>query len=346
MEVRTLVVDSSNLLKRSFHGARDAHTASFGHIGGLYGFFTSIRKLIKEHRINKIILFHDGEGGGIYRYRMDKNYKANRVSKEWHKRIEMTAAEIRREKEKEESILKQRVRVKAYAEELFIRQIEVDDIEADDLIAEYCITHSEKETIFLLSNDRDYLQLLYLDINILISTIPVPVTKFNYFMYHKHYYRNALLFKIICGDVSDNVKGISGMGEDTLLKHFPELIEREVTVNEIRKKAKLLNEERVASKKKPIKSLENLIEGKDRLLLNYDLVNLKKPILNDEARIALEELELPLSDVGRSSQNLLKMMNEDEFLTIYKGTFVQYIEPFYTVIMTEKQLLKEYLKKK
>ena len=188
MEIRTLVVDSSNLLKRSFHGARDAQTASFGHIGGLYGFFTSIRKLIKEHKINKIILFHDDEGGGIYRYRMDKNYKANRVSKEWHKRIEMTAAEIRREKEKEESILKQRVRLKAYAEELFIRQIEVDDIEADDLIAEYCITHSKIETIYLLSNDRDYLQLLSLDINMIISTIPVPINKLNYSLYYPYYY--------------------------------------------------------------------------------------------------------------------------------------------------------------
>ena len=40
------------------------------------------------------------------------------------------------------------------------------------------------------------------------------------------------------------------------------------------------------------------------------------------------------------------MMNEDGFLSIYNGTFVQYVEPFYTVIMTEKQLLKEYMKKK
>ena len=76
-----------------------------------------------------------------------------------------------------------------------------------------------------------------------------------------------------------------------------------------------------------------------------NLISLK-PILNDNARIALEELELPLSDEGRNSKNLLKMMNEDGFLSIYNGTFVQYVEPFYTVIMTEKQLLKEYMKKR
>jgi hypothetical protein len=45
MKTRTLLVDASNLLKRSFHGAKDVQTTKFGHIGGLYSFFTSIRKL-------------------------------------------------------------------------------------------------------------------------------------------------------------------------------------------------------------------------------------------------------------------------------------------------------------
>jgi len=139
MRTRTLLVDSSYLLKRSFHGAKDIQTAKFGHIGGLYSFLTTVRKMIKEHMINKVVLVWDGEGGGIQRYRIDHAYKANRKTKDWHKKIELSAAEIRKEKAKEESILKQRKRIQAYAEELFFRQIEVDDIEADDLIAEYCL---------------------------------------------------------------------------------------------------------------------------------------------------------------------------------------------------------------
>ena len=105
MKNRTLLVDSSYLLKRSFHGAKDLQTASFGHIGGLYSFLTTVRKMIKDHMINKVVLVWDGEGGGIQRYRIDHAYKANRVSKKWHDRIEMSAADIRREKAKEESWL-------------------------------------------------------------------------------------------------------------------------------------------------------------------------------------------------------------------------------------------------
>ena len=38
-------------------------------------------------------------------------------------------------------------------------------------------------------------------------------------------------------------------------------------------------------------------------------------------------------------------MLEDGFLDIYKSDFVSYIQPFYTVIANEKQLLLEYEKK-
>jgi 5'-3' exonuclease len=345
MKTRTLLVDASNLLKRSFHGAKDVQTTKFGHIGGLYSFFTSIRKLIKQYQINKVVLAWDGEGGGVYRYRIDREYKANRKNKEWYKKIELTAAEIRREKEKSESILKQRMRIQAYAEELFMRQIEIDDIEADDLIAKYCLSYNNLEEIFLLSNDRDFAQLLDLNICMLISTIDEPVTKLNYMMYFNHYYKNALVMKIVCGDTSDNIKGIAGMGETVLLKHFPQIGYREVTVREICIESKKINEERILNKKKPIKVFESLLANVDRLKINHQLVNLREPILNENAIIELENLKLPLSSDDRNSKNLYNMMVEDEFLTIYKSTFVQYIEPFYSVIMNEKELLKEFQKK-
>jgi 5'-3' exonuclease len=346
MKIRTLLVDGSNLLKRSFHGAKDTSTSAFGHIGGLYQFMTTIRMHIKEHMINKVVIVWDGEGGGLYRHRIDREYKANRKSKEWYKKIEMSAAEIRREKAKEESILKQRKRIQAYVEELFIRQIEVDDIEADDLIAEYCLQHNNKEEIFLYSNDRDFAQLLDLNITIIFPNLKQPVTKSNYIMHFNHHYTNALILKIITGDTADNIKGIEGIGEETLLKYFPEMKFKHISVREICAKADEINKERVLNKKKPLKALEKLIspDGVARLKTNFQLVNLRQPMLNEQAVEELKQLELPLSPEDRGSKNLLKMMNEDQFLSVYGSTFVQYVEPFYTIIMNEKQLLTEYIK--
>ena len=342
MKTRTLLVDASYLLQRSYHGAKDTYTQSYGHIGALYSFLTTVRKMIKEHMINKAVLVWDGEGGGVQRYRIDNKYKANRKNKEWYKKIELSDRDIKREKEKEDSILKQRQSIKAYAEELFLRQIEIQDIEADDIIASYCLKYNNKEEIFLYSNDRDFAQLLDLNLTIIFPNIEKPVTKMNYMMYFNHHYSNALILKIICGDTSDNIDGIEGMGEDTLLKYFPELKFKHLTVREICKKADKINEERILNKKKPLKSLVNLLNNIDRLKMNFQLVNLREPLINDEVNVELDNIDSPLSFDDRGSKNLIKMMKEDEFLTVYGSTFVQYVEPFYTVIMCERDLYKKY----
>ncbi len=342
MKIRTLVVDGSYLLKRSVFGAKNTNTTKFGHIGGLYSFMTTLRKLIKEHSINKVVICWDGENGGIYRYRIDRQYKANRKSKEWHKKIVLSEQEIKKEKEKEESVLKQKKRIQAYAEELFLRQIEVDEVEADDLIAAYCLKHNNKEELIIYSNDRDFAQLLDLNITIIFPNIAIPITKRNFYTEFGYHYANSLPFKIISGDSSDNIKGVGGIQEATLLKYFPELRAKESSVREIRKKAKALNEARKKEKKQPIKALLNLLNGGERLITNYKLINLRSPLLNSQAEDELEQLEMPLSPKGRGSKYLYRMMNEDDFLSVYGSNFVNYVEPFYSVITAENNLYEKY----
>lgn len=115
-------------------------------------------------------------------------------------------------------------------------------------------------------------------------------------------------------------------------------------VKDICEKADEINKERIAKKQKPLKIFENLLQGIDRLKTNYKLVNLREPMLTETAINELSQLELPLSPENRGHKNLYKMMMEDDFLSVYGGTFPNYVEPFYTVIMNEKTLLMEYNK--
>jgi DNA polymerase-1 len=345
---KTLLVDSQYLLKRSYNGAKNEYTTNFGHIGGLYSFFTTIRMLLKEYRFNKIVLVWDGENGGIKRYVIDKSYKANRSDKSWSGRIELSDKEYQKELENKESILKQKKRIQAYAEELFIRQIEVFEIEADDLISAYCQQYYEKEEIYIFTNDRDFLQLLDYDINIIFGTLgkekSVLINKNNFLLHFDFYYRNALPIKIICGDASDNIQGIKGLKEKTLINHFPDIKDKPITVKQILLEANRIQEERVSSKPKKdrLKALDNLLMGVNRLKINHQLVNLHEPLLNDEAIEELEQLEAPLDDTDRGSKNLIKMMNEDQFFYKYDGDVNNYLDPFYSVIMKEKENLKKY----
>lgn len=354
MEVRTLLIDGSSLFKRSFDGAKDSYTKQ-GFMGGLYGFLTTTRMLVRDYQRNKVVIAWDGENGGLYRYQIDPAYKANRKSKSWHEKIELTEAEIKREEEKDRSVLYQRQRIKAYGEELFFRQIQIDEIEADDLIAAYCLKNAAKEDIILATNDQDFLQLLTLGIKIRLLTKKILLTAGNFFLYYPYNVNNALILKILCGDSSDNIQGIKGVQEKTLFKYFPDLLTRPMTVREICQQAAKINEERgkdnlngvKKKKEKPIQALTNIVEGIERLKLNYLLTNLSKPFLNEQAEEELKQLEFPLDEENRGLSNLHKLMNEDDFLSLFSnyGDFTSYVEPFSTVVSREKELYKKFLKK-
>lgn len=319
-------------------------------IGALYGFMTSLRKLIKTYQPNKCILFWDGENGGKDRYLIDENYKANREHKSWYNKITLTEKEINYQNYSKQSELWNRTQIKKYCEELYIRQIEVPLIEADDLIAQYVMTHNNVEEMILFTNDRDFMQLLDYELTIHVDGLDYPITKNNSFMYFPYFYKNALTLKVICGDDSDNIQGIEGAGINVLIKYFPEIKDSEVKVKDILIKARKINEERVSNKKKPIKLLENLINGVDRLVINHKLMNLSQPFLNENALNELDTLDYPLSDgvkegIDRGSKVLYKYMVDDGFLNLYStyGNFIDYVQPFYIIIAKEKEFYQNYL---
>lgn len=336
MNLNTLLVDANYLFKRSLFGAKHVYAKSKP-IGGLYSFITTVRKLISENNINKVILCWDGENSGKMRYYIYEGYKANRESKSWYNKITLTEKEIYRE-EKDMGELYQRIRIKQYAEELFLRQIEVDEIEADDIIAYYCKMKKPEENVLIFTNDRDYFQLLdYVNVSIYIDNISTVVDKDIFFMHFDYHYSNSLTIKILCGDTSDNINGIEGLQETTLIKYFPQIKERYVPVKEIYSDAFKINKERETKNKKPLKVIENIINGKDILVRNKKLMDLKEPFMSKKALEEYETLYDPLSSENRGSKNLLPMMNEDGFLDNFNSNFVNYVTPFYSVIMKEKE---------
>lgn len=364
--VHTLVVDATFLLKRSFKATEksEEYINSKGHYGALYLFMTTLRKLVRELGVNKIMLMWDGENGGKLRHDIYPEYKANREGKEWYNRTVLTAAQIREQKQSKRTMLAQAMRVKSYCEELFIRQVEAHEVEGDDLIAYYCLKYHKDEKITIYTGDEDALGLVELEnVGVYLGKKNMVFNKHNYFLHFDYHYSNAYLMKTLCGCSSDNIKGIEGLGEKTLLNNFPDLKNRPFSYQELILGADEINTERSTGKgklKKPrLKVLDgiingtslryNMVKGIDESVdlgdefyeINLKLVNLMEPMMTPEA---IEELtdnsELPINSDNRGSKQLLRKMTEDLFLQGFGDNFQKYVEVFYPVILREKEIAK------
>lgn len=331
--VKTLLVDGNNLFKIGFHGVREFYHEG-KHIGGIYHFVNTIRRFLTEHNYDKVIVFWDGENNSAQRRLISPDYKQNR---------KQTLNESKRE-----SFEWQMQRIQAYLEEMFIRQVSIEETESDDLIAYYCqISEDEYKTIF--SSDKDLTQLISENVEVYqpmkkitlkngdlvpLKDISIP-------------HSNIATFKIISGDKSDNIDGIQYMGEKTFVKLFPDIVDNAVSVDDIKQRAEELHKT-----DKDNRALQNLLSGKTRkgvfgeefFDINKKLVDLSKPLLTEESKETIELYHREnLDPDGRGYKNLMRMMMSDgifKYLPKHDNAWVEFLTPFMKLTRKEKRRFK------
>lgn len=328
--IKTLLVDGDNLFKIGFHGVRELYVEG-NHIGGIFHFLNTLRKQLLENEYDKVIVFWDGIHNSKFRREIYPEYKLNRINN--------------MNNEKLDSYYSQKNRVKQYIEEIFVRQIEIENNEADDLIAFYCqISLNEIKTIF--SSDKDLLQLINEK-----TSLYSPLQKFTYrngdlVKFGKCYipHRNILVSKIFLGDKSDNIQGINRLGEKTFFKYFPEALEKSVSISDIIQRTKQLVEENPK-----LKVFKNILNGQTKnaelknefYLINQKIMDLQNPLINEEAKeIVKQYYSESLDPEGRERKTIIKMMMEDGFFKYLPKTdeaFVDFLKPFLKLIRKEKR---------
>jgi 5'-3' exonuclease len=330
----TLLVDGNSLYKRGFIGARNEYNSKGEHIGGTYQFITVLRKLLNDNLYHNCYTFWDGEFSGKLRWEIYKDYKSGR-GKDY----------INGTKPEDVEEVYQRKVVFNYLEELFVRQLIDEKVESDDFIAYYCKLRKDTEKITVITNDRDLCQLINDNVRVYLLDLKTYVDKNTFKYYFDYHYTNVVLVKMLCGDNSDSIKGIKRVGVDTLLTHFPQLKEREVTLDEIIKQAKEIQENRVQNKKKPLKVLDNIInrttdgiQGDKIYEINKVLIDLSSPLLTEESKINFNELiTSKLSEDDRSIKNAYKMLKQDGIDKVIGQTrYKEYLLPFKKLMEREK----------
>ncbi len=99
------------------------------------------------------------------------------------------------------------------------------------------------------------------------------------------------VFKIISGDKSDNIDGIYYLGEKTIVKLFPEILEIEVSFTDI-----LTKGEELLKEQKDNTVLKNLLTGKTKegifgdefFEINKKIVDLSEPLISEEGKELVE----------------------------------------------------------
>ena len=274
-----LIIDGLNAFLRSFtminHINPDGH-----HIGGLTGFLKSVGYAIKMLNPTKVVIVFDGVGGSNARRNLFPDYKANRNANR------MTNYSIFSSKEEEtEAINNQMQRLILYLKCLPVSVISVEGLEADDIIG--YLTHklenfSETKEINIMSADQDFLQLVSEKTSVYSPTKKRIFKPKDVLAEYGVSATNYINYKILLGDKSDNVPGVSGLGPVKLVKLFPELTgENKVTLESmITKSAELINENKLYL---------SVVERRHQLFINQQLMNLEGDFLSPENRLLVKQ---------------------------------------------------------
>lgn len=275
---RLLIIDGLNMFIRNWVVVPQMNSNG-DPIGGVTGFLRSLKSIMRDVKPTKIIVVWDGEGGASRRRGIYSEYKAGRKP-----RLNRQHGELESVEASQENMRLQHSKIRQYLDLLGVVQIEISDIEADDVIGFLASQLCSDTDKVVVSSDKDFLQLV--DAHTLIYS---PTKKIYYTakVLHEQYgimAENFIYMKALMGDKSDNIRGIKGVGEKTVMKLFPFLGDTISTLEDIF----LYAEKNI--KKSP--RYKDILDSRALLIENVMLMQLSSPVISGQAvRVIKHALE-------------------------------------------------------
>ncbi len=207
---KLVIIDGNALVHRSFHALPTTLKAKDGTLtNAVYGFTSFLLKALNDLKPDYAIVTFDRKEA-TFRHKAYKDYKATRVKAP-------------------DELYQQFPLVKKVVDSLSILSLEKAGFEADDLIGTICKQAEKKEGLetIIITGDLDTLQLV--SDKTKVYTMSRGLSDSVIYNKEKIKERYSLLpnqlidFKALRGDPSDNIPGVSGIGEkgatDLLLKY-------------------------------------------------------------------------------------------------------------------------------
>lgn len=200
METSFVIIDGNYVLYRSFWGIRPLFTEDKQQVNAVYGFFSTLLKLLALPYIDHIAITFD-KGKPEFRTQQMPEYKAHRpkMPDELFSQLEII----------QEMLIESKF--PTYFKEGY---------EADDLIATMSkiIVENGKENVLIFSGDMDLGQLLSDQIHMILyekgSNKEPKIINAEAFTKKWHVAPNKVVdFKVLSGDPADNIVGVPGIGK-------------------------------------------------------------------------------------------------------------------------------------
>ena len=296
---RILMIDGLNLFFRNFAMLNMVNPDGV-HVGGLGGFFRSLGALIRQIDPTSVYVVFDGAGSSNNRKNLLPEYKSGRNLQ----RITNWDAFDNLEDE-DDAKIDQIVRVIQYLKTLPVKTVSLDKVEADDIIAYLgtILPKRKEDKVFIVSSDKDFLQLVnenvivYRPMEKEFYTEETVKQKFNMSP------TNFIIYKTLMGDNSDKVKGVKGLGEKKLYKLFPELQERDLTLDDVYNICESKFKEHVI--------YARIIQDIDALEKNYKIMDLSNPMLDENDKNYLNEV-VKSKELNYIPDQFIAFYNEDK----------------------------------
>jgi len=251
---RLIIIDSNSIIHRAFHALPPLTTAQGEPTGAVYGFLLVFFKALKDFQPDFVAACFDFKGP-TFRHERFKDYKAKRPPAP-------------------QSLYEQIPKIKELLKSFNIMIFEKEGFEADDIIG--TISHlapkkqilPELETI-ILSGDKDTFQLIDKNTKVYALKKGVKdVVLYDESEIEKKYDglkpSQLLDFKALRGDPSDNIPGVTGIGEKTA----KELLSKFGTLENIYENISQV----------PERTRKKLIQYKEQAFLSRELAQIDKNV--------------------------------------------------------------------
>tara|TARA_R100000951_G_scaffold19252_1_gene16051 strand:- start:9982 stop:11004 length:1023 start_codon:yes stop_codon:yes gene_type:complete len=314
-EKRIILIDALNLFFRNF-AVIGTLNSDGTHVGGLGGFFRSLGALIRNLEADQVYVVFDGIGSSNNRKNLIPEYKSGRsVSR-------ITNWEVFDSVEDESnSQIDQIVRIAQYLKTLPVKTVSIDKVEADDVIAYVGeeLSHDPNNKIFIVSSDKDYLQLVKDNVIVyrpIEKKYYTPATVLEQFGCPAD---NFILYKLLMGDSSDKIEGVKGLGPKKLYKFFPELKTSGLNLKGLLEIAENKLKEHII--------YARLLSDPQGLKNKYKIMDLSKPMIDENDIKFLDQFMIEPTPKFHP-QIFMKMYNQDNLGNLIRNVDVWLKERF------------------